>query len=92
MNKVDKLLEEALRTQTQYTMQLSIGRMNAARAAKDALRTHLEAMEADRVRLLEALKNIISEVTDIRGVDVEEYKPVAFEQARAAIAQSEAQS
>lgn len=35
--------------------------------------------------LLEALQNLIGEVKDIRGVDVEEYKPAAFEQARAAI-------
>jgi hypothetical protein len=36
--------------------------------------------------LLEALKNLMVEVQDIRGIDVEGYKTRAFEIARAAIA------
>ena len=38
--------------------------------------------------LLEALENLILEVTDIRGVDVEAYKPSTFALARAAIAKA----
>jgi len=38
--------------------------------------------------LLEALEELMSDVLDIRGVDVEEYKPEGFKRARAAIAKA----
>lgn len=42
-----ELAEEALRTQTQYTMSPNIGRMNSARAAKDALLDRIDRLEAE---------------------------------------------
>lgn len=97
MNNVDK----AMMLSDEHATAAHAG--NFCSASRDALRTHLEAMEADRVRLLEALKVLASiPVEDFGKEDKPNHPLMAWNgfylhvsdviKARAAIAQSEAQS
>jgi len=75
MNNVDKAMELAF----DWTIEAAIGKFDFPQ--KDQLRTHLEAMEADRVRLRQTLQYL----DDIGGLG-----KTLHEVIRDAIAQSEA--
>ena len=91
MNYVDKAMELADFYQTAVT-----GDYLSNARARAYLLKHLEAMEADRVRLLEALKIMTSHYCNlVRSGDAGNWEPDSETEvgiARAAIAQSEAQS
>ncbi len=86
MNNVEKAMDLALQYAGDYADFIYPGSpLQKHVMAENKLRTHLEAMEADRGRLLEALKSTVDILEDGHWQETKQHL-------RSIIAQSEAQS